>query len=175
MAPCTTIMKTTSFDPQKGTSLFKTRCPQQVVVSLYLWLLQWSLKNVTPRVTSLISKPQAQCVPDQLSGSPAVPNLPWEPLTPPVASRMDMVFVVLVEGKALILMTLRSPGLRAHDGSHRLCWLNCKYSSVHKHRRVIIMGAGLGFCVKYWCMRDSFGAEWHCFDVRVKRMVLLWC
>lgn len=131
--------------------------------------------RVEPRVTSLISKPQTWCVSDQLSGSPAVPNLPREPLTPPVVNRMDMVFVVLVEGKALLLMTLRSPGLRAHDGSHRLCWLNCKYSSVHKHRRVIIMGAGLGFYVKYWCTRDSFGAEWHYFDVRAKLMVLLWC
>lgn len=46
----------------------------------------------------------------QLSGS-VVPNLPPEPLTPPVVSRMDMVFVVLVEGKALILMTSRSPEL----------------------------------------------------------------
>lgn len=54
---------------------------------------------------------QAQCVSDQLSGLPAVPNLPQEPLTPPVVNRMDAVFVVLVEGKALHLMTLRSPGL----------------------------------------------------------------
>lgn len=100
--------------------------------------------DVTPRVISLISKPQARCVSDQLSFSPAVPNLPREPLTPPVVNRMDMVLAVLVEGKALLLMTLRSHGLRAHDRSPRLCGLNCKYGSVHKHcRGIITRAAGL--------------------------------
>lgn len=100
--------------------------------------------DVTPRVISLISKPQARCVSDQLSFSPAVPNLPREPLMPPVVNRMDMVLAVLVEGKALLLMTLRSHGLRAHDRSPRLCGLNCKYGSVHKHcRGIITRAAGL--------------------------------
>lgn len=51
----------------------------------------------------------------QLSGSPAVPALIQKPLTPPVAPWMDLVFVVAVEGKDLLLMTLRSPGIRAHE------------------------------------------------------------
>lgn len=164
MASCTAIMKTTCFWLINGTI-------QNMLLSAS-WCVALLL-GCNALGHKCNTKPRAQCVSDQLSGLPAVPNLPQEPLTPPVGNWMDMVFAVLVEGKAPLLITLRSLGLQAHDRSHLLCWLNCKYTSVHEHCMVIIMGAGLGFYVKYWCMRDRFGAEWHCFDVRVKVMVLL--
>lgn len=143
----------------------------------YLRILECNLRDVTPQVTNWISKPESPCVFDQLSGFLVVPNLPQEPLMPPAVNRMDMVFVVLAQGEALVLMTSHSPGLWAHKlkpRSYWLCWFTVNivqfintlgYYDVSRPR----------FYGKYWCMGDSFGSELHCFDVRAKWMVLSWC
>ena len=128
-------------------------------VDHYLWALEWRLRDVTPWVTSLISKPQAHFVSDHLLAAlPWLPSLPKEPLLPPVVNRMEMEFGVLVGGKALLLMTLRSPGSQLMTyRSHWLCWLNCKYNLVHEHHRDIMMCAGRCFYVKYWWLRGLNG------------------